>query len=99
MDGEDHEQELDAQFQTRVEVRELREELSEEELEKVSGGFIGETETSPAENWLSSAETGWLFKGDLIRAMSPSGLCCVITRLMHRSKSTSLFDHLVGAGE
>jgi bacteriocin-like protein len=31
-------------FKPSVEVRELREELSEEDLEKVSGGYIGETE-------------------------------------------------------
>jgi bacteriocin-like protein len=31
-------------FKPSVEVCELREELSEEELEKVSGGYIGETE-------------------------------------------------------
>jgi bacteriocin-like protein len=31
-------------FKPSVEVRELREELSEAELEKVSGGYIGETE-------------------------------------------------------
>ena len=31
-------------FKPNVVVRELREELNEEDLEKVSGGYIGETE-------------------------------------------------------
>ena len=31
-------------FESRPEVRELRDELREEELQKVSGGYIGETE-------------------------------------------------------
>ena len=31
-------------FESRPEVRELRGELREEELQKVSGGYIGETE-------------------------------------------------------
>ena len=35
-------------FKPSVEVRELREELSEEDLEKVSGGYIGETEKNVA---------------------------------------------------
>jgi bacteriocin-like protein len=42
----DHEQDHGAQFQSQRGVRERRDELSEDELKKVSGGYIGETEKS-----------------------------------------------------